>query len=53
MGDDEKERVGPRGQHPIRPLLDRVLRAFGGIEIDLYPVKAGLPVQVVFAEPFG
>src|SRR5690606_22823869 len=34
-----KDRVPQRGVHPVRPLLDRVLRAFRGIELDLYPTQ--------------
>lgn len=48
-----KDRVPQRGVHPVRPLLDRVLRAFRGIELDLYPTQAGGQMGLLLADPIG
>jgi tetratricopeptide (TPR) repeat protein len=48
-----KDRVGPRGMHSSRVPLDRVGRAFGVAEVDLYPADGDLPVSVVLTEPAG
>jgi tetratricopeptide (TPR) repeat protein len=48
-----KDRVGARGAHSSRLLLDRVGRAFGVAEIDLYPADGELPVSVALTEPAG
>ncbi|HSC88500.1 MAG TPA: hypothetical protein VLC09_14555 [Polyangiaceae bacterium] len=34
-----RDRVSSRSTHPLRPLFDRVLRAFGVAEMDLYPAS--------------
>jgi cellulose synthase operon protein C len=42
LGLTVRDRVTSRVQHPLRPIVDRVLRAFGTPELDLFPVEAHL-----------
>jgi hypothetical protein len=48
-----RDRIGARGLHAVRGLLDRLVRAFGMHEIDLYPADGRTIVDVVLAEPVG
>lgn len=48
-----RDRIGSRGTHPARHLLDRLARAFGVHEIDLYPAGGNTVVDLVLAEPVG
>jgi hypothetical protein len=48
-----RDRVGPRGFHPSRTLLDRVARVFGVAEVDLYSADGETGVGVVLTEPTG
>jgi hypothetical protein len=48
-----RDRVGSRGTHPARHVLDRLTRAFGTHELDLYPAGGNSIVDVVLAEPAG
>ncbi len=52
-GVTQRDKIGPRGQHPVRPLLDRILRGFRGMEADLYPAGAGTPMTVLLTDPPG
>ncbi|MBN1609416.1 MAG: tetratricopeptide repeat protein [Polyangiaceae bacterium] len=52
-GMSTKDRVGARGLHPSRLPLDRVGRAFGIADIDLYPADGEPPVSLVLTEPPG
>lgn len=52
-GLSSRDRVGPRGLHPSRVLLDRMSRAFGVPEVDLYPAESEVGVSVVLTEPVG
>lgn len=49
----QKDRVGPRGLHPGRVVLDHVARAFGVSEVDLYPAEGETAVSVVLTDPVG
>lgn len=53
LGVGTKERVGPRASHPVRPLLDRLLRSFRGLEVDLYVGAPGSPLGLVLTDPAG
>jgi predicted Zn-dependent protease len=53
LGVGTRERVGPRAAHPVRPLLDRLLRSFRGLEIDLYIGPPGSALGYVLSDPVG
>jgi len=53
LGVGAKERVGPRATHPVRPLLDRLLRSFRGLEMDLYVGPPGGSLGLVLTDPVG
>lgn len=52
LQDPELERVLPRATHPLRPLFDRVVRAFdvSGIELYVSP-RAEAPLRLVLGDP--
>lgn len=52
-GVTSKERVPVGGEHPLRPLLDVVCQALGGIEVDLYPAGGVHRLSVLLTEPVG
>jgi hypothetical protein len=52
-GLSSKDRVGPRALHASRLLLDRLARAFGVTEVDLYLASGESEVDVVLSEPVG
>jgi len=53
VGVGARERVGPRANHPVRPLLDRLLRSFRGLDIDLYLGPPGSALGLVLTDPVG
>lgn len=52
-GTSAKNRVGPRGPHPVRTALDRVCHCFGSPEIDLYFSDSAERMHVVLTDPVG
>jgi len=48
-----RDRVGPKGTHADRALLDRMARVFGLADIDLYPAPGDAGVDFVLADPVG
>lgn len=49
-----RDRIGPRMNHPLRVVLDRVLRAFSVSDVDLYPTaQSGNALRLVFTDPLG
>jgi len=53
LGVGTRERVGPRAAHPVRPLVDRLLRSFRGLELDLYVGPPGSSLGCVLTDPVG
>lgn len=53
LGIKASQKVAAGGAHPSRPLLDRICRAFGGLEVDLYSASAVSRMAVVFTDPVG
>jgi len=49
----QRDRIGPKGSHPVRLLLDRLARVLQINEIDLYPGVGDTGVDGVLAEPLG
>jgi hypothetical protein len=48
-----RDKVSSRGVHPTKSLLDRLTRAFGTHELDLYPAGGKTLVDLILAEPTG
>lgn len=53
LGTSARNRVGPRGPHPVRTALDRVCHCLGMPEIDLYFSDSAEAMHVVFTDPVG
>ena len=54
FGLTSRDRMGARSNHPLRPVFDRVLRAFGVVELDLYPAaEYDGALVLVLTDPLG
>lgn len=50
LGLTSRERVGPRGNHPIRPIVDRVTRVFFDLSLDVYPSPGARRVELLLLD---
>lgn len=48
-----RSKVGPRGSHPLRPVVDRVCQCLGGLEVDLYVSDSAPRATVMLTDPLG
>lgn len=53
FGASSRNRVGPRGNHPCRAMVDRLCHAMNCPEVDLYPSEADGAFHVVLTDPLG
>lgn len=53
-GLSSRDRIGPKTGHPLRAPLDKVMRAFGLTELDLYPEQSNsITPRLVLTDPLG
>lgn len=48
-----RTKIGARGAHPLRPVVDRVCHGLGGLEVDLYVSDSAQRVTLVLTDPIG
>ncbi len=53
LGVNQRNKVGPRGAHPLRPIVDRACQCLGGFEVDLYVSEKAPAASLVLTDPLG
>jgi cellulose synthase operon protein C len=54
LGLAPKDKINPKFAHPLRPMVERVTKAFGIPEVDLYAIEANSPTpRLVFGDSLG
>ncbi len=53
LGVNPKAKIGPRGNHPLRSVVDRASHCLGGPEVDLYVSDSAPSATLVLTDPLG
>lgn len=53
FGASPRGKISARGNHPLRPVVDRVCQCLGGIDVDLYVSDSAVQASLVLTDPIG